>query len=84
MSYFFYTSKPHLLSHQTENISLAVIISLTHFISTGKKQYSLEMFINLNKNTLYVNFNEHHKREFIVILIIPIGVIKTKQKSICI
>lgn len=31
------------------------------------------MFIKLNKNTLYVNFNKR-KREYIVIPIIPIGV----------
>ena len=30
------------------------------------------MFIKLNKITLYVNFNKH-KREYIVIPIIPIG-----------
>lgn len=30
------------------------------------------MFIKLNKNTLYVNFNKR-KREYIVIPIIPIG-----------
>ena len=72
MSYFF-ISKSHLLSYQKENISLAAIIQLTNFIFTGKKQYSLEMFIKLNKNTLYVNFNKR-KREYIVIPIIPIGV----------
>ena len=83
MSYFF-TSKSHLLSHQTENISLAAIISLTHFISTGK-QYLSAMFIKLNKIILYVNFNKHKlnyvicnikdlliNREYIVIPIIPI------------
>ena len=64
MSYFFILQKSHLFSHQTENISLAVIISLTHFISTGKKQYSLEMFINLNKNTIHINFIKHkYKKE---------------------
>lgn len=56
MSYFFIcTSKSYLLSHQIENISLAVIIPSTHFISTGKKI----LFIKLNKNPLYVNFNKH-------------------------
>ena len=82
MSYFFYTSKPHLLSHQTENISLAVIISLTHFISTGKKQYSLEMFINLNKNTIHVNFIKHKYKKRIYSY--THGSLKTKQKPICI
>ena len=52
------------------------IISSTNltnpFISTGKKQYSLAMFIKLNKITLYVNFNKR-KREYMIIPIIPIG-----------
>ena len=52
MSYFYLQSKSYLLSHQTENISLATIILLTHFIFTGKKQYSLAMFIKLNKKRI--------------------------------
>ena len=64
MSYFF-ISKSHLLSYQKENISLAAIIQLTNFIFTGKKQYSLEMFIKLNKNTLYVNFKKHKLNDVI-------------------
>ena len=65
MSYFFCTSKSHLLSYQIENISLAVIISLTHFISNANKQYSSAMLIKLNKNTIYVNFIKH-KREYVI------------------
>ena len=38
------------------------------FISTGNKI----MFIKLNENTLYVNFNKH-KIEYVIIPIIPIG-----------
>ena len=72
MSYFYFQSKLHLLSYKKQNISLAAIISLIHFIFTGKKQYSLETFIKLNKNTLYVNFNKR-KREYIITPIIPIG-----------
>ena len=47
-----------------------IIISnnpINPFISTDKQA----MFIKLNKNTFYVNFNKH-KREYIVIPIIPI------------
>ena len=72
MSCFYLQSKSYPLSHQKENISLAAIIQLTHFISVGKKQHSLAMFIKSNKITLYVNFNKR-KREYIVISIIPIG-----------
>ena len=89
MSYFFALQKSHLLSYQIENILLAAIISLTHFISDGNKQYSSAMLIKLNKNTIYVNFNKHKlnyvicnikdlitKREYIVM---PIwGLLKTK------
>ena len=60
MSYFYFQSKLHLLSHQIENISLAAIISLTHFISDCNKQYLSTMLIKLNKNTFYVNFNKHN------------------------
>ena len=38
------------------------------------------MFIKLNKNTLYVNFNKR-KREYIVIPIIPIGGILLHSKQ---
>ena len=60
MSYFYLQSKSYLLSNQTENTSLVAIISLIHFISTGKKQYSLAIFIKLNKNTfmsILININ---------------------------
>ena len=61
MSCFYLQSKSYPLSHQIENISLAAIIQLTHFISAGKKQHSLAMFIKLNKkNTIYVNFNKRN------------------------
>ena len=60
MSYFYLQSKSHLISYQKENISLIVIISLTHFISDSNKQYSSIMFIKLNRNILYVNFNKHN------------------------
>ena len=67
MSCFYLQSKSYPLSHQIENISLAAIIQLTHFIFAGKKQHSLAMFIKLNKkNTLYVNFNKR-KREYVII-----------------
>ena len=41
------------------------------------------MFIKLNKNTLYVNFNKR-KREYIVIPIIPIGgvLLHSKQNNL--
>ena len=61
MSCFYLQSKSYPLFNQIENISLAAIIQLTHFISAGKKQHSLAMFIKLNKkNTLYVNFYKHN------------------------
>ena len=60
MSCFYLQSKSYPLSHQIENISLTAIIQLTHFISAGKKQHSLAMFIKLNKNTIYVNFNKRN------------------------
>ena len=72
MSYFYLQSRSHPLPIKKENISLAAIIPLTHFVFIGKKQYALAMFIKINKNTLYVNFNKR-KREYIVIPIIPIG-----------
>ena len=78
MSYFF-TSKSHLLSHQTENIILAEKLHLTLLIFTKhKNMYSQQdnmqtLMSNIqNKNTLYVNFNKH-KREYMIIPIIPIG-----------
>ena len=50
------------------------------------KQNNMQLLMSniQNKITLYVNFNKH-KREYIVIPIIPIGgLLKTKQKPICI
>lgn len=46
-----------LLSNREYIISINNPIN--SFISTGKKQYSLKMFINLNKNTIHVNFIKH-------------------------
>ena len=80
MSYFSLQSKSHLLSYQIENISLAAIIH-KKIINPFYLYWKEIMFIKLNKNTLYVNFIKH-KREYIVIPIIPIGrtfTFKTKQ-----
>ena len=79
MSYFLHFKITSTLLSNREYI----IISnnpINPFISTDKQA----MFIKLNKNTLYVNFIKH-KREYIVIPIIPIGgLTKTKQKPVCI
>ena len=66
MSYFFVIQITSALPPNREYI----IINnnpINPFISTDKQA----MFIKLNKNTFYVNFNKR-KREYIVIPIIPI------------
>ena len=69
MSYFFCTSKLHLLSHQIENISLATIISSTNLslleisniINEHKREYIVIPTIGAylyiqNKNNLTYHF----------------------------
>ena len=83
MSYFFALKITSTLPSNRE-----YIISSNNPINLFYLYWQEIMFIKLNKNTIYVNFNKHKlnyvicnikdlitKREYIVIPIIPIGVI---------
>ena len=83
MSFYFTLQKSRLLSYQTENISLAVIIQ--NNISQFNFLTLQETFIKLNKTTFYVNFIKHkYKMRIYSYTHYTHGLLKTKQKPICI
>ena len=62
-------------------IKKRILISSNNPINQFYPHRQKTMFIKLNTYTLYINFNKH-KREYVII---PIGgLLKTKQKPICI
>ena len=82
MSYFFALKNTSTLTSNREYISS----SKTQLKNMYSKQDNMQLLMSniQNKITLYVNFNKH-KREYVVIPIIPIGgLLKTKQKPISI
>ena len=79
MSYFYFQFKP--TSTLTSNREY--IISSNNPINSFYLYWKETMFIKLNKNTIYVNFNKHKKRIYSYTHYTH-GLLKTKQKPICI